>query len=818
MENFRFQKICVLAVLFVLAACVFAANADAKMTLRKPVKKVSPAAEQTVDPASVKTEPEKKANPVAAFFTGLVGKKKEQKPDVPLPSTQAVPSSTAAVGAERVENFEYKEEENVELPFAPSYGVDRTASAGTAPNVPDVVILEDAAPAENAVSAENAASKSSELKPSGIPDSLLLRMDPLQSVSVPETETAAASGAAETAEVTETAEIAGVAATAAAESEETEETTDLILEETTIPAVPTENVIAGMDPNDTQWKASSSGSAKSGKKTLNLQYMEEPRKSFSESVSPQRLAAPDVLNDDSLEQFSNEPLPHLDVSESESLSNDSSTNEMNAASETHASIAPSYGASVQMENRYEKSSSEDAVRDRAVLKISTQAPESMLVGTQTEFRVQVTNESACASEGTCVEIEVPEWLVVRNANVKSGSTELRKLMSREGQICIWDLGTLNAAGRETLILTVLPSKSAEAELHISWSNRSTEAKKVVSAEAPKLEMKLLTDAPLQEGTSNTLNLHVLNTGNCVAKNIVLKLNVDGFEADHFVLPGIRRLLPGEEQVVPVEILPQTHENLKAHADAFIQNQLLASADETLEIEFFAVDLEMPQQLPVYVGMESRFPILVRNSGNKPAEHLKVSFTLPEELRFLSSSLENYTENAASRRLEWEIGRFEVGETKEFYVTTRALQEGNVQVVAAVNEGVKTLVMSPVALEIQGISSLRMTMDFPQRTLPVTEEGVYEITLTNTGSRCVEDAKLYVFFAEGLEPLQLTDTTGSKTDAGVVYFQVPPLMPNEVSKFTVRARANDAGNFPIRVQVVSEASKIDLIQQDTTIFR
>lgn len=881
MKKFEIRNFVSCVVLMVLTTGFAAGSADAKIMLPRRTKSVPAASvsEKTVsshpnvaqasgevsppdsDPVSMESagsgrgqgaaeKPEKK-NPILEFFGGI-GRKKP-KSEVKLPSEGAVPSSEiAGVPAGNGEKFEYPETKGQKPPFEPSYGVDRTsetngfllpesaAAETTASGIPDAVILEDAPPQAPILAQKSGDSEfgTANLKAktaiSDGKDGVLedVSAGPAEAVGTQVSQPGVVLKAMEDAD-SENSEVQlkleGFESETSVEAKPSESANTLAEE---MPPVPTTTALKGMNPDEalnpnseirseTLKNEKPDSSASSWNREIpQLEFMEKKNEPIL-NVSPQRLASPVGQRNFSVRSGGTQKeIFGAGEKEGNEIGAGSSENLDPPPLESSVEVKGQVGSGVTISPSAKSSGTETSQAEsaRAELRISTQAPESILVGVESQFLIVVWNASEVVSEGSLVEVEIPEWFSVSKAAAEKGSAGVLMNAVQEGQRCVWNVGTLLPNERETLRLSVIPRQSASADFHVSWSNRKAEKMQTVVAEAPQLEMKILLEERIPEGVQTPLRIRVANVGNCIAKDVALLLDAEGCDPPNFMLPGIHRLLPGEEQTVEVKIQPATREPMKLHAEAKIQNQNYASTEYVAKVDYVDLKLETPVTESSFAGMETKFPVKITNEGNVTAQNVKMSLELPPQVRVESSDppvASDFSET--NRLLILNLKDLPGGASQEVLLWLRPLEEGNVEIPLTVQADSKIMAEKTLSMRVDGVASARMELKFPKRVLARTENAFYEVQVTNTGSRIVSDAKLFIFFADGIEPQMAEQTAELMTD-GVVSFNVPPIAPGESQSFRVQARAAQAGNFPIRCQLKSEDGNLDLIQQETSIYR
>ncbi len=456
-------------------------------------------------------------------------------------------------------------------------------------------------------------------------------------------------------------------------------------------------------------------------------------------------------------------------------------------------------------------------KERAELKVFTQAPQNVLVGVETQFQIQIRNVSPLASNGTSVEIAIPASFTVKKALTSRGATVILRAPEENSQRCVWNLETLPASAQETLILKVVPTETVSADLRVSWSNRHAEDRKVMVAELPKLQMELIPDTLIREGEENRVKIRVANAGNCIARNIVLKMETEGCTEQTCSLQGIPALLPGNAQIVEAVITPTSREKVKLCVCAQIQNQTYALAEHFFDVQFIDMNVQIGEPESPFAGVQTKFPVEIRNLGNTQAQNLQMCLQLPENAHFAGTEPKLPYMEAGTQQIILDLADTPEGHTQYFRVLVEFDEACTTQLPFTLQTDTRILSENHVPLQIEGITNVEMKLNFPERILSTSENGIYEVQLTNTGSNTIKNGQLFAYFSDGIEPNEVKQTANVMNE-GIVSFSVQSLKPGESQTFQIHANAQIGGNYTIRCQFLCEEAGLDLIQQEVSIYR
>lgn len=453
---------------------------------------------------------------------------------------------------------------------------------------------------------------------------------------------------------------------------------------------------------------------------------------------------------------------------------------------------------------------------RSILEVNTLGPPCIVIGMEAKYEIVVRNRGDMPSEETVVQVEIPSWMEVVATNVKVGTIELKNPPPSGENRCIWSLGTLSAQGMESLELHVIPRQKASANVQVTWSNRQISSQHSIQVEEPQITLDWDGNHSLLRGKLETLRLKLTNTGNCIAENLSCRVTCKESGEILGEVKNMGKLYPDEEKMETLEWMPQNAGEITLVTQVFMGEKEVTSHEKHGEVRFIDWKLQAIPESESFVGLETRWNLHVQNRGNTTAEGCRLKLEWPDCMEYVSSEA-NESPILSTGGVLWNLEKLEAGETQTIPVTLRSLREDSQALECQLYTKDLPAVEEKFPVQIAAIADLQMRLHVPKKVVGVQEEAPCEITLQNTGSLTISDARLYVFFAEGVEP-KTVNKGAEITGEGIVLLDVPPLPPQESFQLRVTSGAMAPGNYPIRCQVKSESMKLDLIQQETTLFR
>ncbi|HIQ22785.1 MAG TPA: DUF11 domain-containing protein, partial [Planctomycetes bacterium] len=177
---------------------------------------------------------------------------------------------------------------------------------------------------------------------------------------------------------------------------------------------------------------------------------------------------------------------------------------------------------------------------------------------------------------------------------------------------------------------------------------------------------------------------------------------------------------------------------------------------------------------IQVGRTATFRIVVRNTGQTPAQDVQVQDEIPKGTRLVAT--EPLASRGVSGQLVWKLGTMNPGDEATLEVELMPLEEGEIGSVATVHFGA-----AASAKSVATKPELVVETSAPRQVL-IGEEVVLKITLSNPGSGTATGVVL-----EEHVPAALQHPAGSELE-----YEVGDLGPNESRQIELRLRAERPG--------------------------
>jgi hypothetical protein len=178
-------------------------------------------------------------------------------------------------------------------------------------------------------------------------------------------------------------------------------------------------------------------------------------------------------------------------------------------------------------------------------------------------------------------------------------------------------------------------------------------------------------------------------------------------------------------------------------------------------------------------------------------------------------VEGATENAG--RLAWHLHELPPGEEKIFTVELAYDKAGSVQCEALASGAGEVTATAQCNTRIEAIADLNMVVNDPQGPKALGDEVVYEVQLTNRGSKAAMKVTLIGQFSNGVEPIRAEGASAELVPGQVLFQEIPRIEAGQTVVLKIVARADKAGNHRFRSVLKCSDPETELIAEDMTRF-
>ncbi|GIW90610.1 MAG: hypothetical protein KatS3mg109_1042 [Pirellulaceae bacterium] len=437
------------------------------------------------------------------------------------------------------------------------------------------------------------------------------------------------------------------------------------------------------------------------------------------------------------------------------------------------------------------------------LRVELIGPPSLSVGKSARLQLVVSNPSPSAAREVVFSISVPGSLEIINSGSEIGEVK----RSAERRID-WQMTELAAGARAVLEIEVTARHEAPVELLVDWTQRSL-ATASIRVVKPLLQVTIHGPDEILYGTRQIYTISVANPGTGPAENVTLDVVSGGAGQGK----RLGTIAPGGEQQIRMELVARDAGWLEiratASADGLRQEATRRVLVRRAELAVSAYGPEL-----AFAGTPGVYQIEVANVGNATAQEAEISVRLPAGVTYVKG-----VDGAAASagRVTWKIRGLAAGERQKYALEVHFDKPG--ELVAQVQAALPGEVASTASLttRVDAVADLKLEVHDPQGPQPVGQDAVYEVRITNRGSKAASDVKVLGQYSRGIEPVRAEGAQAQIVPGQVIFAPLPRIEPGQTVTLRIVARAEAAGNHRFRATIQATDPGIELIAEETTPF-
>jgi uncharacterized repeat protein (TIGR01451 family) len=381
-------------------------------------------------------------------------------------------------------------------------------------------------------------------------------------------------------------------------------------------------------------------------------------------------------------------------------------------------------------------------------------------------------------------------------------------------IYLWELGTLEAKASKAVKLTLIQPTKGDLNCQAWVTLTGTSAMKATVKE-PKLAVTIRAPEKVIVGDKIPVEYVVTNPGDFSAEKVVLTL------ANSATPPMTgRELKPGEAHKQTDEFISTTGGTFTYEAVATGADGLKASAKTTVLVLVPKLDVTLTGPAERLIGKKAPYTITVRNSGDVPVTGVVVREHVPATFRVSTTSDGVLAPNG--ERISWTVGDLAPGAVKKVEFEGICSQPGLLshRADAAGDRGTKAA--ADCATKVEGIPALRMEMVDSIDPVEKGGETVYEIKVTNTGTKSDSSVQIVCELPKEFEYISASGPTkGTKSSSGtpavqtVTFDPISELPPKTEAVFKVKVKTIGTGDVRFKTVMTSKHLTTPVLKEEST---
>ncbi len=432
------------------------------------------------------------------------------------------------------------------------------------------------------------------------------------------------------------------------------------------------------------------------------------------------------------------------------------------------------------------------------------------VGQPVTYQIVVKNISNCPVQQVVVRNRVPPGITVN-------ATEPRAL--NDGNLLIWDLGTMQPHQEKRLDLQVLAEAKGDIATH-AWVTFTGMSVARLKIREPKLTLKASAPEKVLLGDTATVTLTVTNPGDGSADHVKIKAMLpEGLEHTRgkTIDFDLGNLGPNESRSVQLVCATKTGGEHKTEAVATAEGNLMAKDDASVEVVSPKIEIAMNGPRLRYLDRHATYILKVSNGGSAPANNVTITDHLPQGFKFVSAT-DGGRHDFSTRAVSWFVGDLTPGQSREVKVELVAVNTGEHKhkATAVAARGLKA--ETDYLTRVEGLPALLMELVDLDDPVEVGSDTSYEVRVTNTGSKTETNLVLICTIPDRMEFKDAQAQGGIRyrvESKDVIFEPLPKLAPRADAVYRINVRGIAPGDLRFKARITADGLTNPVHKEEST---
>jgi uncharacterized repeat protein (TIGR01451 family) len=451
-----------------------------------------------------------------------------------------------------------------------------------------------------------------------------------------------------------------------------------------------------------------------------------------------------------------------------------------------------------------------------VISSNVTGPDRVVVGATAEYQVVVANQGEGPARELVAAVTVPTSAEVLDASASNGTID--RTTAADGssvQTIKWQLYELAAGGTQTLTLKLVPRGGQPLSLAVECTQAPTMVQAMVQVQEPKLKVDIAGPSEVLFGKAQRYTLTLTNPGTGDADDVMIELTPPGGDAKNPVRHKVGSLAAGATKSIELELTAREAGDLRILAAAIAAGELRTETVKTVLCRRAELDVDYRGPEKNFAGAVATYYLRVRNPGTAPAEDVAVEMALPTGAEFVDASA-GHAWDADRRVVTWQPGSLAASDERFMQVRCRLSKPGTNQLELAARTKAGDLSdVQSLAVNVEALADLKLTVSDPQGVVPVGETSTYEIHVQNRGAIAARGVNVVAMFSEGIDPSHVEGGQHEIRDGRVAFRTIDALPAGAEVVLRIHAKATQPGTHVFRTEVVCDDLDTKLAAEETT---
>jgi uncharacterized repeat protein (TIGR01451 family) len=336
-------------------------------------------------------------------------------------------------------------------------------------------------------------------------------------------------------------------------------------------------------------------------------------------------------------------------------------------------------------------------------------------------------------------------------------------------------------------------------------------KKFEGAQTPSVTIEKMAPTEIKVGKEATFAVVVRNTGPVLANDVQVTDAVPQGTRLIATTPKtslgprgeivwkVGDMKPGDESKLEVQVMPL--EEGEIGSTAVVQFRSVASMRTVATKPELVLDVTAPQQ--VMIGSDAKMQIKLSNPGTGAASKVVLSAHIPATFQ-----------HPAGTELEFEVGEFRPGESRDLDLSLHAVQAGPGPITVAAQDDASLRVEKAANIEVVA-PRLEVKLAGPAMRY-LDRQAKYTVSVNNPGTASAKNLTLTTQLPKGMQFVEASDSGQYDASSNSVLWGLDELPAGQSGNVTLTALAKEAGDQKVRSEVKAAGGLSDGTDQITVV--
>lgn len=464
---------------------------------------------------------------------------------------------------------------------------------------------------------------------------------------------------------------------------------------------------------------------------------------------------------------------------------------------------------------FQKTTNTSQSPQSANVRLEWVGPKLIRVGRPTAYEIVLKNRSQSTAHNVKVEHLAPK-------NVQFFTSKLRPTQ-KNGKFT-WNVGTLEPNQEYRIPAKFLVSHQQKKQYSLRATVTCTTVSELrVSVYRPKLKLAIRSPKKGAVGVPVPVQITVENTGDGPADAVEFVAELpEGFEhpSGSKIAINLGTIQAQEKRAMQLVCTPRQAKTYTITAQALSGDDLRAEASTTTTVASSDLRLVVSGPTKQYIQRNATYTLQVTHPGGTPASGVVIQSKLPTGFQFVRAT-DGGQYQSDHRIVSWYLGDMTPGQTRQVKLTALPVETGALSHQAIVQTANGSVTKANTTTQVVGISALLVELTDVGDPVEVSKETVYEIRVTNTGSKTEANLTLVCTIPKGME-FRAADCAAhvqyQQLGNQILFAPVLQLAPRADVLYRVRLLGRTPGVKVFRAQVQANGLSRPVVDEEsTTVF-